>query len=154
MEANIETLLKIFNDNNDKRICVLGTTCTGKTTLINEMQIGLDMDEEIFPLLSKEESDYICQPIWTKEIGEKMNELVRTRLSIKPNYPMFGTVLLDCDLVVYLHINDELLLERTKLRNVDFVNAKNMQIEIEKEIQDSDIETITLEVLNNRQIKR
>ena len=57
MEANIETLLKIFNDNNDKRICVLGTTCTGKTTLINEMQIGLDMDEEIFPLLSKEESD-------------------------------------------------------------------------------------------------
>ena len=83
-----------------------------------------------------------------------MNELVRTRLSIKPNYPMFGTVLLDCDLVVYLHINDELLLERTKLRNVDFVNAKNMQIEIEKEIQDSDIETITLEVLNNRQIKR
>lgn len=154
MEANIETLLKIFNDNSDKRICILGTTCTGKTTLINEMQIGLDMDEEIFPLLSKEESDYICQPIWTKEIGEKMNELVRTRLSIKPGYPMFGTVLLDCDLVIYLHINDELLLERTKLRNVDFVNAKNMQIEIEKEIQDSDIETITLEVLNNRQIKR
>lgn len=154
MEANIETLLKIFNDNNDKRICVLGTTCTGKTTLINEMQIGLDMDEEIFPLLSKKESDYICQPIWTKEIGEKMNELVRTRLSIKPNYPMFGTVLLDCDLIIYLHISDELLLERTKLRNVDFANAKNMQNEIEKEIQDSNIETITLEVLNNRQIKR
>ena len=32
--SNIEQLIEIFEENRDKRICVLGTTCTGKTTLI------------------------------------------------------------------------------------------------------------------------
>ena len=122
--TNIEELMKIFNDNKDRRICVLGTTCTGKSTIVDEMNIGLDMDKEIFPLLTPEETEYVCSTPWTEEIGEKMNELVRTKLSIKPGVPMFETVLLDCDLIVYLHIDDELLKQRTTLRNVDFDNAK------------------------------
>ena len=129
-EASVDHLITIFSENKDTRI----TTCTGKTTLINHSNIGLDMDKEIFPLLSKEETDYVCSTPWTEEIGEKMNELVRAKLSIRSGIPMFGTVLLDCDLIVYLHISDELLLERTKLRNADFMNAKNMQQKIEKEI--------------------
>ena len=144
--SNIEELRQIFIDNKDKRICVLGTTCTGKTTLINESNKGVDMDEEIFPLLTEEETEYVCQTPWTEEIGNKMDELVRTRLSIKPGVPMFGTVLLDCDLIIYLHITDELLLERTKSRNVDFNNAKNMQLKIEEEIKKSNIPTIYIEV--------
>lgn len=146
-EASAENLIKIFNENSDKRICVLGTTCTGKTTLINDSNIGLDMDKEIFPLLTKEETDYVCRTPWTEEIGKKMDELVRTKLSIRPGTPMFGTVLLDCDLIIYLHISDELLLERTRLRNVDFINAKNMQQEIESEIKNSGIAAIALEVV-------
>lgn len=147
---NIDELKEIFSNNHDKRICVLGTTCTGKTTLINESNIGADMDEEIFPLLTKEETDYVCSTPWTEEIGNKMDELVRTKLSIKPGTPMFGTVLLDCDLIIYLHISDELLLERTKLRNTDFENAKNMQTKIEKEIKNSNIPTIYIEVQNEK----
>ena len=119
--TNIEELSQIFENNKDKRICVLGTTCTGKTTLINELETGLDMDE-----------------------------LVKTKLSIKPGIPMFGTVLIDCDLIVYLHISDELLEERTKSRNVDFEDAKNMQMKIEDEIDKSTIETIKLEVVNKK----
>ena len=144
--SNIEQLIEIFEENRDKRICVLGTTCTGKTTLIKGTNIGLDMDEEIFPLLTQEETEYVCRTPWTQEIGNKMDELVRTKLSIKQGTPMFGTVLLDCDLIVYLHINDDLLLERTKLRNTDFSNAKNMQQKIEEEIRNSNISTITIEV--------
>ena len=147
---NIEELRQIFIDNKDKRICVLGTTCTGKTTLINESNMGVDMDEEIFPLLTEEETEYVCQTPWTEEIGNKMDELVRTRLSIKPGIPMFGTVLLDCDLIIYLHITDELLLERTKSRNVDFNNAKNMQLKIEEEIKKSSIPTIYIEVKDEK----
>ena len=148
--SNIEELRQIFIDNKDKRICVLGTTCTGKTTLINESNVGVDMDEEIFPLLTAEETEYVCQTPWTEEIGNKMDELVRTRLSIKPGVPMFGTVLLDCDLIIYLHITDVLLLERTKLRNVDFNNAKNMQLKIEEEIKKSNIPTIYIEVKDEK----
>ena len=144
--SNIEELRQIFIDNIDKRICVLGTTCTGKTTLINESNMGVDMDEEIFPLLTEEENEYVCQTPWTEEIGNKMDELVRTRLRINPGVPMFGTVLLDCDLIVYLHITDDLLLERTKSRNVDFNNAKNMQLKIEEEIKKSNIPSVYIEV--------
>ena len=149
--SNIEELAQIFNENKDKRICVLGTTCTGKTTLINATNMGLDMDKEIFPLLTEEETKYVCRTPWTEEIGDKMGELVRTKLSIKPGIPMFGTVLLDCDLIVYLHIDDELLFERTRLRNVDFNNAKNMQRSIEEEIRKSNIPTITIEVKQQRE---
>lgn len=150
IEASVDNLITIFNENNDKRICVLGTTCTGKTTLIGDSDIGLDMDKEIFPLLTKEETEYVCSSPWTEEIGRTMDELVRAKLSIKPGFPMFGTVLLDCDLIVYLHISDELLLERTKLRNADFMNAKNMQEKIESEIRNSGINTITLKVVDNK----
>ena len=149
--SNVEELVQIFNDNKDKRICVLGTTCTGKTTLINATNMGLDMDKEIFPLLTEEETEYVCRTPWTEEIGDKMDELVRTKLSINPGTPMFGTVLLDCDLIIYLHIDDELLFERTRLRNVDFNNAKNMQRSIEEEIRKSNIPTITIEVKQQRE---
>ena len=150
IEASIDNLLTIFNENSNKRICVLGTTCTGKTTLINELNIGIDMDKEIFPLLTQQETDYVCSTPWTEKKKKKMDELVRTKLSIKSGTPMFGTVLLDCDLIVYLHISDELLLERTKLRNADFMNAKNMQKKIEDEIRNSGLDTITLEVKDDR----
>lgn len=152
--SNIEQLIEIFEENRDKRICVLGATCTGKTTLIKGTNIGLDMDEEIFPLLTQEETEYVCRTPWTQEIGNRMDELVRTKLSIKQGTPMFGTVLLDCDLIVYLHINDDLLLERTKLRNTDFSNAKNMQLKIEEEIKKSNILIIYVEVQNeNKKVK-
>ena len=142
----INELKSIFENNKDKRICVLGTSCTGKTTLINKLNIGADMDEEIFPLLTHDETEYVCSTPWTEEIGKKMDELVKTKLKITPSTPLFGTVLLDCDLIVYLHISDDLLLERTELRNVDFKSAKNMQLKIEEEIKKSNIPTIIVEV--------
>ena len=146
-ENYINKLKEIFEQNNDKRILVIGTSCTGKSTLIQKLGIGIDMDKEIFPLLTKEEKDYVCQTLWTEEIGEKMDYLVKSRLKIKKGNPMFGTVLLDCDLVIYLHISDELLRKRTSLRKADFSNAKNMQISIEEELKNCDKEVITLEIV-------
>lgn len=144
--SNLEEIRKIFNNNKDKRICVLGTTCTGKSTLIKELNIGIDIDKEIYPQLTSDEIEYFDNTPWTEEVGNKFDELVRSRLSIKPGIPMFGTVLLDCDLIIYLHINNELLLERTKSRDVDFVNAKNMQQAIEEELKNTNIPVITIEV--------
>lgn len=147
MNENIGLELKnIIENNKDKRICVLGTTCTGKSTLIKKLDIGNDMDDLIFPLLNDEEKRIVCQDPWTEEIGEYMNHLVRTKLNIVPGIPLFGTVLVDADLIVYLHINDELLNTRCNLRNAEFINAKNMQMNIEKEISSSNLEVITLEV--------
>ena len=144
--SNLEEIRQNFNNNKDKRICVLGTTCTGKSTLIKELNIGIDIDKEIYPKLTREEIEYFDNTPWNEEVGNKFDELVKSRLNIIPGIPMFGTVLLDCDLMIYLHINDELLLERTKSRNVDFINAKNMQQAIEDEIKNSSIPVITIEV--------
>lgn len=149
MSITDREIFKIIEENSDKRICVIGTTCTGKSTIIKNIGIGLDMDREIFPLLTKEETDYVCNSPWTEEIGNKMNELVRDKLYIKKGFPMFGTVLLDCDLIIYLHISDELLKKRCTLRNADFMNAKNMQEKILREINDSGIEIITVNVMEN-----
>ena len=146
----INKLKQILKQNKDKRIIVVGTTCTGKTTLINNLHIGLDMDEEIFPLLTREETDYVCQTPWTEEIGNKMDELVKTKLKVKSNEPLFGTVIIDCDLIIYLHINDFLLKERTNKRNADFENAKKMQMKIEEELKHTNIPVIQLEVRENQ----
>ncbi len=146
----LKRLKEIIDNNKEKRICVLGTTCTGKSTIINKLHLGKDMDNEIFPLLTQEEKDTVCATLWTEEIGKLMDNLVRTKLKINPGEPMFGTVLLDCDLIIYLHINDKLLEERTQKRNTDFKNAKNMQTKIEREIRDSGIPTIEIEVENER----
>ena len=150
----IEKLKNILENNKDKRICILGTTCTGKSTLINNLNMGLDMDDEIFPLLTKEETDYVCSTPWTEEIGNTMDRLVRERLKITPGVPMLGTVLVDCDLIVYLHISDELLKERTSMRGVDYEGAKEMQQKIEEEINSSSIPCILVEVENiNMKVK-
>ena len=141
-----KTLEGIFNENQNKRIVVLGTTCCGKTTIVKKLTYTRDMDKEIFPLLSKEETDYVCQQPWTEEIGEKMDQLVRERLKAIHGRPLFGTVYVDADLVVFLKLHRDILEEQCKLRNVSITDAINMEDKMEIEISQKLIECITLEI--------
>jgi len=141
-----KTLEEIFNENQNKRIVVLGTTCCGKTTIVKKLAYTRDMDKEIFPLLSKEETEYVCQQPWTEEIGEKMDQLVKERLKTIHGHPLFGTVCVDADLVVFLKLHRDILEERCKLRNVSIIDAINMQDKIGMEISQKLIECITLEI--------
>ena len=141
-----KTLEEIFNENQNKRIVVLGTTCCGKTTIVKKLAYTRDMDKEIFPLLSKEETEYVCQQPWTEKIGEKMDQLVRERLKAIHGCPLFGTVYVDADLVVFLKLHRDILEERCKLRNVSIIDAINMQDKMEMEISQKLIECITLSV--------
>ena len=142
----INDLKKVIDSNKDKRICVVGTSCTGKTTYLNYAKNGLDMDKIIFPLLSQEEKDYVCQTPWTPEIGKTMDRLVKERIKIQPGQPVFGTVIIDCDLIVYLDISDELLLKRARSRNVNYQDAKNMKESIEKDLNETHIQVIRIAV--------
>ena len=142
----INELKNILDNNKDKRICVVGTSCTGKTTYLEYAKNGLDMDKVIFPLLSKEEKEYVCKTPWTEKIGQTMDKLVRERIKIQVGQPVFGTVVIDCDLIVYLNISEELLKKRTKSRNVNFDYAKRMQDGIEKELSKTTIPVIIVDV--------
>lgn len=139
-----EQVSEILEANANKRIIIVGTTCTGKSTLLGKIKGAEDMDALLFPKLTKEESDYVCSKPWTEDIGKTMIRLANEKIEVKPGKPVFGTVILDCDLIIYLRISDNLLRERTKLRNVDFSDAKDMQNQIEKEVKQSRIKTIVL----------
>jgi dephospho-CoA kinase len=142
----IKQFQKIFEKNKCKRIVVIGTTCTGKTTFVKKIKNAKDMDDLIFPLLSKEEEKYICSDPWTKEIGKTMTRLVKERIKVEKGTPLFGTVLLECDLIIYLEINDNLLKERCSKRKADFKNAKNMQKMILEEIKESQVPSMEIKI--------
>lgn len=142
----INNLKNILENNKNKRVCVVGTSCTGKTTYLEYAKDGLDMDKIIFPLLSQEEKEYVCQTPWTEEIGKEMDRLVKERIQIQAGQPVFGTVIIDCDLIVYLNISEELLRQRTKSRNISFDDAKRMKDNIEQELIKTDIPVTRIEV--------
>lgn len=144
MHDAVTRLQKILDANREKRVVVVGTTCTGKSTLRRNIPNAQDMDELVFPLLTKEEREYVCQTPWTPEIGQTMTRLVREKVRVEPGKPVFGTVVLDSDLIVYLRISDELLRERTQARGADFTDAKHMQEQIEEEIMRSGTPSIEL----------
>ena len=145
-EDNVSNLRKILAENRDKRVVVIGTTCTGKSRLVKEIEEAEDMDELVFPKLSKAESDYVCQKPWTPEIGKKMTELTKQKVLVRPGHPVFGTVVLDADLIVYLKISDELLAERVRSRRKSFEDAKHMQEQIKKEIAAANVPVITVAI--------
>lgn len=136
-------LQAILDGYKDKRVVVLGGTCTGKSTLIEHLSDAKDMDKLVFPLLTQEEADYVCQTPWTPEIGETMTRLTKERVKVKPGEPVFGTVVLDADRIVHLKISDDLLRERTAARGVSF---KNMQQHIETEMTASGLPVTEFEV--------
>jgi Predicted GTPases len=142
----IDKLKLLLEQNKDKRIVVVGTTCVGKTTLLNEIAEALDMDKILFPLLTKEESDYVCKEPWTEEVGEYMNNLARNKIKIKPGTPVLGTVIIESDLIVFLDIDEELLKKRTLERNVSFESAKKMNNKIKQEIENTDITCLKIKI--------
>lgn len=145
-DAFINELKNILQKNIDKRIVVVGTTCAGKTTLLDRIGNCSDMDKLIFPKLSKEEREYVCQVPWTEEIGEFMDRLVKERIKTEAGNPVFGTVVLDSDLIIYLDIDDNLLMERTQKRKVSFEDAKRMDDGIRQEIETSKVPCIKIKV--------
>ncbi|MCE7936334.1 hypothetical protein DYH10_00865 [Candidatus Saccharibacteria bacterium CPR2] len=139
-------LQSVLDQYKDERVVVLGGTCTGKSTLIEHLADAKDMDKLVFPLLTKDEADYVCQTPWTPEIGETMTRLTKERVKVKPGEPVFGTVVLDADRIVHLKIGDDLLRERTAARGVSFEDAKNMQQHIETEMASSGLPVVEFEV--------
>ena len=57
----------ILEAHKDERVVVVGTTCTGKSTLLKSIDGALDMDEVLFPQLSEDEVAYVCQKPWTDD---------------------------------------------------------------------------------------
>ena len=131
----IEELNAIFNKHKNERVCVIGTICSGKTSLLKQIPNCIDVDDELWSQLTKEEATFISQTPWTKEIGDEIDRLMYKKIKVKPGFHLFGTVILDCEAVVYLDIDDELLLEHCKKRGVDFTDALNIKKAIYEDLE-------------------
>lgn len=146
MAETVEALKALLNQHKDKRVVVLGTTCVGKSTLVEQIPEAEDMDKVLFPQLSEEEKAYVCQEPWTPEIGAEMSRLTKERVVVSPGKPVFGTVLLDADFVILLTANDEILTKRAATRAVSINDVRNMQTHLENDITSSGIPSVVFPV--------
>jgi predicted ATPase len=142
-------LVELIRENREKRVIVVGTTCSGKPTMLNKLHdaglAALDMDRIVFPRLDGADRKAVERTPWTEEIGMLMERLSRKHVVVEPGKPVFGTVVFDCDLIIYLKISDDLLRTRNYLRGARFDDAKGMQLQIEANVKKSGIPTIELE---------
>lgn len=148
----VERLKGIFDTNKEKRICVVGASCSGKTTLMKYFPEAIDMDDLLFgntdknlePLLSQEETDYVCGP-WMPEVGQFIHQKAVELINITPGHPVFGTIVFPSDLIVEITVPENLLKERIAKRATNESDVLNMKSQIEEEIEKSGIEKIVVE---------
>ena len=136
INETLNTLKAIFNNHKTERVCVIGTICVGKSTILKRLSDYncLDMDSELWPNIPPDEMELfskLSQEPWTKEFGDEIDRLTYKYLKVKPGYPMFTSVIVDCEAVVYLDISDSLLTQHCEIRNVSFGDAKNIKEAIE-----------------------
>lgn len=144
--TTLEELKNILEKNRDKKITVVGTTCTGKSTFLKEIPEGIEISKLAPPLTDAEKEFYYHAPL-TKENNEKMIAMVAKRAFARAGEPVFGTAIANgTELVVHLTIDDALLKKRTEMRGVDFAYAKTMQEFMEEEIQESGLPVIEIMV--------
>lgn len=133
MSDTINTLEAIFEKHKQERVCVLSTTCVGKTTMIKQIPYCVDVDDVLGELMTAEEIAYCSQVPWTEEIGAVYDKIMFGRVKVEPGHPLFCSVILDCEVVVYIDIFDEILLRHCQKRGVDFNYSLQMKDEIEKD---------------------
>jgi len=136
-EETSNTLKAIFEKHKNERICVIGTMCCGKTTLVKQLTgyNCVDMDDEFWVLASECEIEFYSQRPFTKAINDSLYELFCERISAKPDFPLFGVYILDCEVVVYLDIAENILKNRCEKRgDTDFTDAFNLKKWIEDDI--------------------
>jgi len=133
IDDTINTLEAIFEKHRNERICVLSTTCVGKTTITGKNSQWIDVDILLGERMTKEEIEFCSQIPWTEEIGNVYGKIMLDRIKIEPGYPLFCSMILECEVVVYIDISNENLLKHCTKRGVNFDYALQMKNEVEKD---------------------
>lgn len=136
VNETINTLKAIFEKHKNERVCVIGTVCVGKSTILNQLQEYHceDLDAVLWPYIPIEEMalfSKLSKEPWSIEFGNEIDRLIYKYAKIKPGSPLFTTVIVDCEAVVYLDISDELLAEHCLKRGDSFKDSKQIKEAIE-----------------------
>ena len=111
-------LKTILEKHKNERVCVIGTMCCGKSTLIKQLPEYncIDMDDKFWVQIPEEEIEVLSQTPITEEVISTIFKLMYEKVTVTPGFPMFGVLILDCEVVVYLDISEKLLEEHCKRR--------------------------------------
>jgi hypothetical protein len=133
----IDALKAIFEKHKRERICVIGTMCCGKTTLVKQLSQYncIDIDDELWAEVPEEEIKALSQTPITEEVSNAIYKLAYEKIAVKPGFPLFGFVILDCEVVVCLDISERLLEERCKKRgDTNWIDVLYLKKCIEKDL--------------------
>jgi len=148
-EKALDKLRKIFAENSDKRICVVGFSCIGKSTLVRDLPECLDFDDIVWQQMPKkvyDELKSIPEP-WDETTMTIWKEYVKnTHVNIKLRQPVFSIRVEDCDLLVYLTLDEKEHRNRVAKRKKDFELLANHRAKIEKAVKESNLPTITVKL--------
>lgn len=118
MDNIIDQIRNIFLEHKNERICVFGSSCVGKSTLVSQLPESVDLDDILWSELSEDILKYLDGP-WTEELSDDFARIARDTVTITPGNPLFSTVIIDCDVLIYLDITKDLLEERCKKRKAN-----------------------------------
>lgn len=139
-----EQLSQTLDRYQDRRVLVLGSPCAGKSTLLQHIP-GIDMDI-VFDTMPDDFKHYVLHhehPVvyldgdreiikyterpyiagnpdseaFLRHTGNLLQRYTNENLAITPGYPVFGTSLIDTDVIVHLALSDEALDARIASRN-------------------------------------
>lgn len=140
--ADAMALRRMLLGHIDQRVGVLGPPGVGKSTILRHIPEALDMDKILFSNLSLVEKQLVFRKPWSPSVGKEMKRLARSKIVVSSGYPVFATVVIDVDFIIYLKIDDELLRKRVMLRQErrqSFDDVKGIQGQLEEDILKSGI---------------
>lgn len=136
-------LQSLLDKYKDKRVLVVAPPGAGKSTLLQHIKEGVDMDI-IFDTMPEEAKAFAMQrenqysDIETRKlrytqkeyiVGDPKSEVdlelsndffttyVNEHMKIQPGKPVFGTKVIDCDVIIYLKLSDDIYRDRLDSRN-------------------------------------
>jgi broad-specificity NMP kinase len=136
VDETLNTLKAIFEKHKNERVCVIGTVCVGKSTLLNQLEDYNceDLDAVLWPFIPEDEMSLFSKSAkepWSSEFGKEIDRLIYKYAKVKPGKPLFTTVIIDCEAVVYLDISDDLLADHCKKRGDSYEDSKKIKEAIE-----------------------
>jgi len=148
-QSIVKQLRKIFAENSDKRICVVGVSCIGKTTLLRDLPECLDGDSVVWSRLPMDiyEKLAIAKTPWNKVPLSIWTEwYIKTDFDIKPGRPVFSVWVEDCDLIVYLTLSESEYIERVTKRGRNVKKMLGKRLELENVVAESKMPTVVVDM--------
>lgn len=152
--ADAIALRRVLLGHADQRVAVLGPPCVGKSTILRHIPEALDMDIILFPLLSPTEKQLVFRKPWSPSVGKEMKRLACSKIVVSLGRPVFATVVIEVDVIIYLKIDDGLLQKRVMLRQdrrQSFEDVKGIQRQLESDILKSGIPSIEFSLTEENQ---